>query len=134
MAADAARWVASPTSTVPGGATRLEPAGGVDEIARDHALVRGAERDGGLAGQHPGACLDPGPETRDARRPARAPRDGPLGIVLVRHRRAPDRHDRVADELLDGAAIAADHVGREVEVAGQELADVLGVAAPRRAA
>ena len=30
--------------------------------------------------------------------------DRALGIVLVRDRRAEDRHDRVADELLDGAA------------------------------
>ena len=34
-----ARCVDSPTRTVPGGATRLEPRGGVDEVARDHALV-----------------------------------------------------------------------------------------------
>ena len=32
--------------------------------------------------------------------------DRPLGVVLVRGRRAPDGHDRVADELLDGAAVA----------------------------
>ena len=34
--------------------------------------------------------------------------DGALGVVLVRDRRAPDRHDRVADELLDGAAVPLD--------------------------
>ena len=34
--------------------------------------------------------------------------DGPLGIVLVRDRRAEDRHHRVADELLDRAAAALD--------------------------
>ena len=32
--------------------------------------------------------------------------DGALGIVLVCDRRAEHRHDRVADELLDGAAEA----------------------------
>ena len=42
---------------------------------------------------------------------------GALGIVLVRDRRAPDGHHRVADELLDGAAVAVDDVAREVEVA-----------------
>ena len=31
---------------------------------------------------------------------------GPLGVVLVRDRYAPHRHHRVADELLDGAAVA----------------------------
>ena len=48
-------------------------------------------------------------------------------------RGAPDRHHRVADELLDRAAVAADRRRHGVEVAGQELADLLGVAAPRRA-
>ena len=43
--------------------------------------------------------------------------------------RAPDGHDRVADELLDRAAVALDHRARSFEVAGQELARLLGVAA-----
>ena len=34
--------------------------------------------------------------------------DRALGVVLVGDRRAPDRHDRVADELLDRAAVALD--------------------------
>ncbi len=37
---------------------RLEAACGVDQVARDHALVRGAERDGRLAGQHRSPGLD----------------------------------------------------------------------------
>ena len=32
--------------------------------------------------------------------------DGPLGVVLARHGCAPDGHDRVADELLERAAVA----------------------------
>ncbi len=54
--------------------------------------------------------------------------DGALGVVLVGDGRAPDRHDRVADELLDRAAVQLDDLGRGVEVAAQELADGLGVA------
>ena len=54
--------------------------------------------------------------------------DRPLGVVLVRGRRAPDRHDGVADELLDRPAVAADDVAREVEVAAQQLARLLRVA------
>jgi len=50
-------------------------------------------------------------------------------VVLAGHRRAPDRHHRIADELLDQAAVPFDGVSRGVEVAGEELADVLGVAA-----
>ena len=54
--------VASPTRTRPGRRDRLEPRGRVDEVARDHALVRRAERDRGLAGEHAGAGLDARPE------------------------------------------------------------------------
>ena len=53
---------------------------------------------------------------------------GPLGVVLGRRRRAPDRHHRVADELLDRAAVELDQSSARVEVAGEELARVLGIA------
>jgi hypothetical protein len=42
--------------------------------------------------------------------------DGALGVVLRGRRRAPDRHNRVADELLDGAAVARDERPCELEV------------------
>ena len=58
--------VDSPTSTVPGGATRLEPRRGVDEVAGDHALVRGADRHRRLAGQHAGSRLDARAKARTA--------------------------------------------------------------------
>ncbi len=108
---------------------RLEPGRGVDEVARDHALVGGADGHRRLAGQHPRAGGDAGAQRADRvdqveRRPDRA-----LRVVLARHRRAPDRHDRVADELLDRAAVALDDVARQVEVAGQELPRLLRVAA-----
>jgi hypothetical protein len=51
-----------------------------------------------------------------------------LGIVLACRRRTPQGHDRVADELLDGAAVALDHLTRSVEVAGEKLAHLLRVA------
>ena len=51
-----------------------------------------------------------------------------LRVVLVGGRRAPHRHHRVADELLDGPAVALDDVARPVEVAAKELADLLRVA------
>ena len=59
-----------------------------------------------------------GPEAPDRvdeleRRP-----DGPLGVVLVGGRRAPDGHHRVADELLDRAAVAADDVARPARSSG----------------
>ena len=54
--------------------------------------------------------------------------NGALGIVLVRGRRAEGRHDGIADELLDDAAVALDDLAGHLEVSRQQLADVLGIA------
>ena len=111
----------------------LEAAGGVDQVPGDHSLVRGAHRDGCLAGEdscpevqlqpgvaadvaHVGDELEPGP-------------DRALGVVLPGDGRAPDGHDGVADELLDGPAVALDGQAAGLEVAGKELAHCLGVTA-----
>ena len=110
------------------GGDRLEPRRGVHEVARHHPLAGGSQGDRGLAGQDPGPGGDGRPQHPDRVDELEARPDSPLGVVLVRDRCAPDRHDRVADELLDRAPVAADHVGREVEVAGQELPRVLHVA------
>ena len=56
----------------------------------------------------------------------------PLGVVLLRDRRAPDGHHGVADELLDRAAVALDHRPRAVEVAREQLAHLLRVARLRQ--
>ena len=69
-----------------------------------------------------------GPRLLDGVDEVEAGPDGTLGVVLAGGRGAPDGHHRIADELLDGAAVAADHVRGELEVAGQGLADLLGVA------
>ena len=53
--------------------------------------------------------------------------DRPLGVVLVDHRRAEDRHDRVADELLDRAAEALDLVLDARVVRAERRADVLRI-------
>ena len=53
---------------------------------------------------------------------------GALGVVLGRGRRAPDRHHRVADELLDRAAVELDQPSARVEVAREQLAHLLRVA------
>ena len=127
IAALAARCVDSPTSTVPGGATLCSRDGGVDDVAGDHPLVRGADRHRRLAGQHAGASLDARAERLDRVDQLERGTNGALGVVLVRDRRAPDGHHRVADELLDRAAVALDHLAREVEVARQRVADVLRV-------
>ena len=72
----AARCVASPTSTVPGGRDRLEPRGGVDEVARDHALVRAPRVTAASPVSTPARAWMPGPE-RPARRRRAPARRGP---------------------------------------------------------
>ena len=76
----------------------------------------------------PARALMPGPTAPDGVDELEGGPDGTLGVVLAGGRRAPDGHDRVADELLDRPAVAPDDLGREVEVAGQGLADLLAVA------
>ena len=72
------------------------------------------------------------PELGDGRDQVQRGAHGPLGVALDRDRRAPDRHDRVADELLDHAAVAADHRAGRVEVPRQQLAHLLGIARLRQ--
>ena len=96
----------------------LEARGRVHEVARDHALVRRSERDRRFAGQDTGTGLDGRPERADGVDELKGGPHGPLSIVLVSRRCAPDRHDGIADELLDRAAVAPDDVARQLEVAG----------------
>ena len=90
----------------------LHPRRGVDEVAGDHALALRAERDRRLAGEHAGARARAGrrllAERGDRGDEVERGAHRPLGIVLLRDRRPPDGHDRVADELLDRAAVALD--------------------------
>ena len=55
----------------------LEPRRRVHEVAGDHALVAGADRDRRLAGEHAAAGLDPRRRARGRPRPARARRGPP---------------------------------------------------------
>ncbi len=99
---------------MPGVRGRLDPRGGVDEVAGDHALALGAERHRRLAGEdaRPAPAArgsDLGAERGDGGDEVERRPHGPLGVVLLRDRRPPDRHHGVADELLDRAAVALDH-------------------------
>ena len=107
---------------------RLQAAGAVHEVAGHHPLVRRPERDRGLAGQDAGPGLDRRPERADGVHEFETGPDRPLRVVLVGDRRAPDRHHRVADELLERAPVTADHGRGELEVPRQGLAHLLGVA------
>ena len=108
---------------------RLEARGGVDDVAGRHPLARGraARRaDERLAGRDPDPDLQLavvlGP-VADRERGA----DGALGIVLVRDRRAEERHHRVADELLDGAAEALELARGRARGRAEERTHVLRV-------
>ncbi len=54
--------------------------------------------------------------------------NGALGVLLGGHRSAPHRHHGVADELLDHTAVAGDHRSGDVEVAGEQLTNLLRIA------
>ena len=47
--------------------------------------------------------------------------DRAQGVVLVQHRDAEDGHDRVADVLLDDAAMTLDDLAHRTEVARQQV-------------
>jgi hypothetical protein len=114
----------------PGGA--LEPGRDVDGVAGDRVVAADGTRQH-LAGVH----ADPQVEV-DARGErlvdlphrvlhAEPGADRPLGVVLVRHRRAEDRHDVVADVLVDGPAVALDLLAEPHERSVDERLHVLGV-------
>ena len=74
--------------------------GGIDEIARHHALVLSAERHGCFAREDSRADAQVGVERWHARDQLECGPDGTLGVVLPRDRCPPDSHHGVADELL----------------------------------
>ena len=126
--ASVARFVASPTSTVPGSAA---------DWTRDAVLTRSPAT---MPWSHAPIVTAASPVST----PARASSAGwrarhrcdelergahcPLGVVLARDRGAPDGHDRVADELLDRSSVALDDRLRLLEVEREELAGLLGIA------
>ena len=133
IALDAVRSVASSTRTVPGGATDWRRLAVLTRSPATIPWLRGAEGDGGLAGQDAGACAERRFETGHPVDELEGGPDRALGVILVRGRGAPDRHHGVADELLDGAAVAGDDVAGGLEVAGQEVARLLRDPSRRRA-
>ncbi len=114
----------------------LQTGGDVDDVAGGDALARpglGAELDDRLAGRDGGAhrqleaflLVQLADRVEDPQPCAH----GALRVVLVRHGRAEDRHHRIADELLHGAAEALDLAGDALVVRAERGADVLGVGA-----
>ena len=66
-------------------------------------------------------------ELRDRQLHREGRADGALGIVLVRHRRPEDRHDGVADVLVDRPAVALDLARQRAKERGQDSTQVFGV-------
>ena len=102
----------------------LEPGGHVQRLTRRERRVAG------LGDDLPG--LDPDTDTKLPLRPDRVEdrRRGAhraLGVVLVRHRGAEDRHHVVADVLVDAAAVAVDLLTEPLEAAVDQVLDRLGV-------
>ena len=119
-----------------GGGDGLDAGGGVDRVAGNHALGDSADGDGDLAGDDADPHVEPGDagfvaQGVDGVDDLQPGPNGPLGVVLVGDGDSPDGHDGVADELLHRAAVALHDSAAGVEVAGEELADVLLVAALR---
>ncbi len=110
---------------------RLETGRGVDEVAGDHRLAGIPDGNRRLAGQDPdpqGRWPVAARELRYGVNELEAGPDRLLGVVLAGDRCAPDRHDRVPDELLDGAAVPPDHLAGVLEVGIEEGSRVLRVA------
>ena len=122
---------------LPGLGDRLDPRGGVDQVAHHHPLALGPEGDRGLAGEHAGSrsqvrSVDLNAHLGDSLGEVERGAHGTFGVVLGRDRRAPHGHHRVADELLDRAAVPADQRPGGLEVVGEKLSDLLGVARLRQ--
>ena len=113
---------------------RLDAGGGVHPIADDEALLRGLGR-GSFARHDPDAGLEIGRVVAavrgDGRDKLEPGANRTLGVVLLRDRDAPDRHDGVTDELLDNASVAGDDGAGKLEVTGEGLSYFLGVSVLR---
>ena len=110
----------------------LDARRGVDPVADDEALLRSLGR-GDAAGDDADPSLEIGPALRavagDGGDELEAGPDRPLGVVLLRDRGAPDRHDGVADELLHDASVPVDDGPGELEVTGEEIPYFFGIVA-----
>ena len=112
----------------------LDPFGDSDRIARDEASVPRVA-DVHVAGVDPDPQVEPEAvfaldglaQSRHGRASVGGGTDGAQGIVLVRDGYAEDGHDRVADELLDRAAVTLDRSPGCGEVAVEHAPQRLGV-------
>ena len=105
----------------------LEAGCGVDDVTGDDALARRAHGHSTLARRDPSPGGKAEPERANPFDKLQRRSHRPFGVILLRNGRAPDRHHGVADELLNGPAMPADHGTRQVDVARERVADLLRV-------
>jgi hypothetical protein len=113
----------------------LDASGRVDNVARHDPLpLLGSRADGddrlARVNPHPHLQLKIGTgliQIRDRFQDCEPRPHRPLGVVLVRHRSAAHGHDRVADELLDRAAVPLDLLPHTRVVRTDSRAHVLWV-------
>ena len=127
----AVRLLADEDVALPG--TLLEPSSDIDRVAGCELLVGRTAPDDHLARVDAGACLDanavllrePVVEPLESLSHLQRRPDGPKRIVLVQHRYPEDGDDRVADELLDGAAVTLERCLHRVEVPPHDASERL---------
>ncbi len=109
----------------------LQPSGDIGRVTSDQKVAGGL-----VAAGHDLAGADAEPDRKAPVEPlvaadpvAHGERRGDraVGIVSVRRRKAENRHHRVADELLDRAAVLRDRFARNGVVQRQQAAHLLGV-------
>ena len=93
-----------------------------------HGLAGGKGGVGGLGDHLAGLDADPRGAQVDGLQDRQRRLHGTLRVVLVRLRHAKSGHDRIAGELLDGAAVALDALRDLVEEERHAAAHDLGVA------
>ncbi len=115
-----------------GPCNRLHARGRVDQIAGNHALLKTAGRDRRLTRQHARPCTKVWSAYLLSQLGHRlhevegAPHR-PLGVVLPCDGSAPHRHHGISDELLHRSAVALDQPSARVEVAREQIANLLRV-------
>ena len=101
----------------------LEARRDVDGITGDERLT--------LATDDDPARVDPDPRLeavlRDRGTHLRCCTHRPESVVLVRHRDSENRHDRIADELLDGATVTLEDHAEILEIQAHPTAQRFGI-------